>query len=146
MKIEVRIDTDYTEPKVVILTNRMTQEVEWVVQKLTKEQLGKIAAYQDDMVEILDPDDVITFTAESGKVMARCAKKQYVIRLRLYELEERLDAQKFFRISHSEIINLDKVKRFDLSFAGTIRVEFKDGSTTFASRRYVSAVKKALGM
>ena len=52
----------------------------------------------------------------------------------------------FVRISNSEIINLKKVRSFDLSFAGTICVELQGGATAYVSRRCVSKLKKMLGM
>ena len=65
--------------------------------------------------------------------------------MRLYEIEEKLCSGNFVRISNSEIINLKKVKNFDLSFTGTILVRLSDGSTSYVSRRYVSKIKKILG-
>ena len=54
--------------------------------------------------------------AEEGKVFAKTEYDLYQLRLRLYELEERLDDTLFVRISNSEIVNLKKVKNLDLSF------------------------------
>lgn len=73
-------------------------------------------------------------------------KGEYVLRLRLYELEKRLSSCQFVRISNSEIINLKKVSHFDLSFTGTICVKLSNNTTTYVSRRYVSKVKKILGI
>ena len=70
----------------------------------------------------------------------------YQIRLRLYEAEERLDNSKFVRISNSEIVNLKKVKSLDLSFVGTICMELSNGTVSYVSRRYVSKIKKVLGL
>ena len=64
----------------------------------------------------------------------------------MYELEDRLDKNSFVRISNSEIINLKKVKGFDLSFTGTICVKMKNGRVTYVSRRYVSKIKQVLGI
>lgn len=61
-------------------------------------------------------------------------------------MEERLNSNYFIRISNSEIINLKKVKNFDLSFTGTICVELMNGTTTYVSRRYVSKMKTILGI
>ena len=71
---------------------------------------------------------------------------EYVLRLRLYELEKRLPANQFVRISNSEIINLKKVDHFDLSFTGTICVQLINDAITYVSRRYVSKLKKILGI
>ena len=71
---------------------------------------------------------------------------EYVLRQRLYELEECLDGSCFVRISNAEIINLKKVRGFDLSITGTIRVTLTDGSATYVSRRYVGKIKQVLGV
>ena len=81
-----------------------------------------------------------------AKFFAVTDKGEYVLRFRLYEPEDRMDRRCFVRISNSEIINLKKVKSFDLSFRGTICVEFKDCSVTYVSRRYVSKIKQVLGI
>ena len=73
-------------------------------------------------------------------------KGEYALKFRMYELEEKLDKNCFVRISNSEIINLKKVKSFDLSLTGTICVKMKNGRVTYASRRYVSKIKQVLGI
>ena len=102
--------------------------------------------FSDERAEILSPDDIYRIYSENQKVLAVTDKGVYRLRMRLYQLEERLTGRKFVRISNSEIINLDKTANFDLSFAGTIQVKMKNGETTFVSRRYVSEIKKRLGI
>ena len=89
---------------------------------------------------------MIRIYAANSKVFAVTDSGEYTLRLRLYEVEERLDPNQFVRISGSEIVNLKKVKNFDLSFAGTICVELMNGTSSFVSRRYVSKIKKILGI
>ena len=98
------------------------------------------------MAEILSPEDIIRFYAAGGKTFASVSKKEYILRQRLYELEEQLTKHSFVRISNSEIINLKKVRNFDLSLSGTICVTLSDGTATYVSRRYVSKIKKVLGL
>jgi DNA-binding LytR/AlgR family response regulator len=71
---------------------------------------------------------------------------EFILRVRLYELEERLDKTRFVRISNSEIVNLKAVKKIDLSFTGTIGITLSNGATSYVSRRYVSKIKQVLGM
>ena len=58
--------------------------------------------------------------------------------------EDQLSDDRFVRISQSEIINIQKVKSFDFSIAGTIGVLLDNGESTFVARRRVREVKQAL--
>ena len=89
---------------------------------------------------------MIRIYLNSGKVVAVTDKGEYILRLRLYEIEKLLLTDQFIRISNSEIINLKKVNNFDLSFTGTICVKLSNGITTYVSRRYVPKLKKILGI
>lgn len=146
MQVEIKIDSSCEEPKVIVLTASMTDEISAVVKKLSEDVPQVISGVRNDKVEVIEPRTIIRMYAASGKVFAVTEKGEYTLRLRLYELEERLDGSRFVRISNSEIINLQKVNCFDLSFTGTICVKLSDGATTYVSRRYVSKIKKILGI
>lgn len=146
MQVEIRIDDSYTDPKVIILTASMTDEVNSIVKKLSAENSRIIPGYKNEKLELLDEADLIQIYAGAGRVFAVTSKGEYILRLRLYELENRLPSGHFIRISNSEIINLKKVLHFDLSFTGTICVKLSNGTTTYVSRRYVPKLKKILGI
>lgn len=146
MQIEIKMDENYREPKIIIMTDKMTDEVNDIVKKLSEEQPQLIAGFKDDSVQVLDPSSIYRVYAQSGKVFAETSKGNYLLRLRLYEAEERLEKLSFVRISNSDIINLKKVKSFDLSFAGTICITLSNGTVTYVSRRTVSKIKKLLGI
>lgn len=146
VQIEIKIDGSYTEPKIIILTAAVTDEVNVIVDKLSKETPQIISGSKNEKVEVIEQGDLIRVYANAGKVYAVTDKGEYTIRLRLYEMEERLNYNQFVRISNSEIINLKKVENFDLSFTGTICVKLVNGTTTYVSRRYVSKIKTILGI
>ena len=146
MQVEIKLDGSYTDPKAIILTASMTEEVSNAVKKLSEEPPPLLLGYKGEMIEILEENDLIQMYANSGKVFAVTQQGEYVLRLRLYELEKRLPANQFVRISNSEIINLKKADHFDLSFTGTICVQLINGAITYVSRRYVSKLKKILGI
>lgn len=146
MQVEIRIDEKYQEPRIVVFTDKMTEEVSEILKKLSEEREKTIAGFKDDIVEVLEPDSLFRVYASNSKVFAQTDRGEYQLRLRLYELEQRLDRHSFVRISNSEIINLKKVKGFDLSFAGTICVMLSNGTVTYVSRRYVSKIKQILGI
>lgn len=146
MQIEVKIDSDYKIPKVVVFTDKMSDEIDSVLKKLSEDTPRVISGFFDDSLEILEQESIVKIYCAAGKVYAAANGKDYVLRLRLYELEKRLDPNSFVRISNSEIVNLKKAVSFDLSLAGTIRVSLSDGSVSFVSRRYVAAIKRVLGI
>lgn len=113
---------------------------------LSGNQPKMIAGFRDDIVELLEPSDMYRIFSEKGKVFAETNHGDYIIRLRLYEIEQRLEDSFFIRISNSEILNLKKVKSFDLSFVGTICVTLSNGTVTYVSRRYVAKIKQLLGI
>lgn len=146
MQIEIKMDAAYDEPKVIVLTAEMTEEVTRLVQKLTENNPQIISGSKAERIAVLEQSEMIRIYAANSKVFAVTDSGEYTLRLRLYEVEERLDPNQFVRISGSEIVNLKKVKNFDLSFAGTICVELMNGTSSFVSRRYVSKIKKILGI
>lgn len=146
MQIEIKLDENYREPKIIIMTDKMTDEVNDIVKKFSEEQPQLIAGFKDDSVQVIEPSSIYRVYAQSGKVFAETNKGNYLLRLRLYEVEERLEKFSFVRISNSDIINLKKVKSFDLSFAGTICITLSNGTVTYVSRRTVSKIKKLLGI
>lgn len=146
MQIEIKIDSSCTEPKIIVMTASMTEDVNMIIKKLSMDSPQVISGIKDDKLEVLEQTDLIRMYASSGKIYAVTEKGEYIVRLRLYELEERLDKNQFVRISNSEIINLKKVENFDLSFTGTICVKLTNGTITYVSRRYVSKIKQILGI
>ncbi len=146
MNIEVKIDENCTETKVIIVSEKMTDEVSALVQRLSDEVPQGLIGYENDVALLLEPSDIVRIYAAVGKVFAVTENKEYVLRLRLYEAEERLNGKGFVRISNSEIINIKKAKKFDFNTVGTILVSLSNGDVCFVSRRYVTKIKKTLGL
>ena len=155
MQVEIKIDSACKEPKIIIYTDKVTDEINTLVGRISEHSPKVLSGFRNDTLEILEQSDILRLYANlqhlpqglaAGKVFASTLSGDYTLRLRLYELEERLDKDCFVRISNSEIINLKKVKNFDLSFTGTICVSLADGTATYVSRRYVKKIKQVLGV
>ena len=146
MQIEIKIDSTCREPKIIVVADKLTDAVNDILNRLSGRQPQVIAGFRHDTVEVLEPSDIYRVFAVSGKVLAQTSRGEYTLRLRLYEAEQRLDGSSFVRISNSDIINLKKVKSFDLSLAGTIRITLSNGTVTYVSRRSVAKIKQLLGM
>lgn len=146
MQIEIKIDVSCEETKVIIETDKVTEEVNTIIKKLSSDEPQIIVGTKNGRVQILDQANVLRIYSGDKKVFAVTDSGEFAVRLRLYELEEKLDKNSFVRISNSEIVNIKKVKDFDLSFTGTICVTLLDGTKTYVSRRYVGKIKQLLGV
>ena len=111
MQIEIKIDDSCIEPRVIIITEKVGDEVNDILNRLSSKTPEVITGFYNDLAEILSPEDIIRIYAAGGKTFAFANKKEYILRQRLYELEEQLTKYSFVRISNSEIINLKKVSK-----------------------------------
>lgn len=141
MKVKIQIDPACDVPQIVVRTARVTPEVEALVQSLEGggEQL---TAHTDRGAVFLPLETVIRVYAERQQVFAQTARGTFALRQRLYELEDRLAPHRFVRISNSEIVNARMITGMDFSLTGTIRMSLRGGIETYASRRYVSKIRK----
>lgn len=146
MKVEIQLDAACIEPKVIIRTAEITDTVRAVAESIAESPVQILTGYKNGVVEILKPSELIRVFTDGGKTIAVTESGTYDLRLRLYEAEHRLRGSRFVRISKSEIVNLNKVKSFDLSFSGTICIRFSNGAVTYVSRRYVHEIKQILGV
>ncbi len=146
MKVEVIIDESLNENKVTIYAKKHSKDIENIRDMLTDRLLDKIVAFYDKEIFILSFDEIIRIYAQDKEVFVKTNNKSYKVRLTLTELEKRLDKKKFIRISRSEIVNIDYIKRLDLSFIGTIAIEFTNDEVSYVSRRRLKDFKKILGL
>lgn len=144
MKIEFDIDEKYRENKIIICTNKITEEIQELVNKIENNKNNKIYGYKNDKIFILEENKIETIYSENKKVFIRYENGDiYESKKRVYELENNLP-NKFVRISNSEIVNFDKVQNLDFKIVGTIILNFYTGKYTYVSRRYVKKIKEYL--
>ena len=146
MKIQLLIDKKYKQPEIHICNDEKNQITDNVIRTIGQAVNMTLTGYQKSAAEILPCESLIRIYSQSKKVYAVSDTGTYQLRERLYELEKILDGCQFVRISNSEIINIRKIRRLDTDMAGTIRIYFKNETETYASRRYVSRIKIALGI
>jgi len=144
LDVELKIDPGRQEPKIIILAGEDNDTLRRLAEELSALSLGPIPVWQGDRTQLLPQAEFLRFYADGKGVSAQTAGETWAVRLRLYELEERLDPRQFVRISNSEIVNLKRVTALDLSLAGTIRMTLDGTVHTYVSRRYVKKIKEIL--
>ena len=67
MKIEIKIDESCTEPKIVIVTDRVTDKINEIIKKLSVEPSEVLAGFRDEQVTVLEPNEIDRIYASGGK-------------------------------------------------------------------------------
>ena len=145
--IRVEISPEFKKPSVVIRADKKSLLVENIikaVEQCVDEKYPKVAGFRDGEIVLTNQSDIIRIYTENRRLAMETESGEYEVRKTLQDTEEILDPGFFVRISRFEIINLKKVKDFDMSMSGTIRVTFENGSDTWVARRYVRSIHQKL--
>ena len=70
MEIQVKIDPTCREPKVLVCTHAMTDEVQAILQALAQAPPQLLPGFREGTLELLEPQDLLRVYAAGGKVFA----------------------------------------------------------------------------
>lgn len=143
MKCTVILDKT-REEEILIYAHQKTSLID-EIERMAAERPSQLVGYLEDEIVRLELNDIYCFTLESGKLYAYCDNQKYMIKARLYAVEEMLD-KNFIKINQSSIANISKIGKFDASISGTLQVIFKNGHTDYVSRRNIKSVKERFGL
>lgn len=147
MKLEIDIQEVYDELKVIIQHKELNDEVQEVITQIkARKDAGTLVGYGNEKMQVMKPEDIHRFYGQDGKVFAVVNRKEYIVRKKLYELEEILKNKGFVRISKGSIVNLSYVNSIETTFDGALSIVLDNGNKDMISRRYVKKVKTALGI
>ena len=144
MKVSVNISPDHTEPYAVIYTNKMTDEIQRIIDFFN---VGgtPITAHHNEELVILQSEDIYMIRVENGETIIYGQSQKYRSRRRLYELSDQL-GMKFMQISKATLINLSYMDSIEPGFSGTLLLKLKNGCKEYVSRKYLPEFKKYLGL
>ena len=144
MKVNVDISPEYTEAYAVIRTDRITEEIQRVIDVLGANEVP-ITAQKEDNTVILKPNEIYMVRVEDGGTVIYAESQKFFSRKRLYELGAQLGKQ-FMQISKTTLVNLSYMDSIEPGFGGTVLLKLKNGSKDYVSRKYLTEFKKYLGL
>lgn len=145
MKVSVALSTEYKEPYAIIYTDRMTDEIQRVIDGFSLNESPVTALQNEKDIIILLPKEIYMVRVENGDTVIYGKDQSYRSRKRLYELEQQLGKQ-FMQISKSTLVNLSYMDSVESGFSGTLLLKLKNGCKDYVSRRYLPQFKKYLGL
>ncbi|KEI02552.1 response regulator, LytTR family protein [Clostridium botulinum] len=145
MKINIEIEPLCNEIEVKIITPEMNEEVQSILKNLKERKYKQhIVGIKNERIYLLNQNDIYYFYSENKKVFASLKAEDYEVKQKLYELEEELQGTSFIRVSKSVIANMNKVLNLEMFFNGSMCINLINGKKEYASRKFVSRIKKYL--
>ena len=154
MQTQIKIE-QCEKPYCVIHTAKETEGIKAVVQKITQmDENGAsaaVAGWDGDYCIQVKQNELLRIYSMDKKVYLECESEEepLLLKMRLYEFEElaeRCGWTDFIRISNTDIVNLSKVQKFDMSFSGIIKVIYGNEKVAIVSRRYMNKIKSQVMM
>ena len=145
MKINIDVDSKYTDIGVDIHVPSLTPEVEKIISLMRMMDM-QIAVRKDDETVLLDVGEILYIEAVERNTFIYTEKETYESALKLYEFEQQLSEKDFIRISKQSILNLRKVKSLRSDINRKIRVTLVNDEQIIVSRMYSDELRKRLGV
>ena len=143
MKFTLVLD-ESAEESILITAHKKTDLINQI-EKLIENESFILLGFDDEDIVPLNFNDVYAFYTSDNKVYAKLKNETYLLRERLYKIEENI-SNDFVKINQGCIINLNKVLRFESNIGASIKVIMKNGFSDYISRRELKNVKRRMGL
>ncbi|MBP8968614.1 MAG: LytTR family transcriptional regulator DNA-binding domain-containing protein [Lachnospiraceae bacterium] len=145
MKINIDVDSKYSDIGVDIHVPSLTPEVEKIISLMRMMDM-QIAVKKGEETVLLDVGEILYIEAVERNTFIYTEKETYESALKLYEFEQQLSEKDFIRISKQSILNLRKVKSLRSDINRKIRVTLQNDEQIIVSRMYSDELRKRLGV
>lgn len=145
VKVNVDISPEYKEPFAVIHSNKMTDEIQRIVDYIGSGDSPITAFRNEEDIVVLKPEEIYMVRIENGSTIIYGEKQRYRSKKRLYEMANQL-GKGFMQITKSTLVNLSYIDSIEPDFAGQLLLKLKNGDKDYVSRTYLKEFKKYLGL
>ena len=145
-RINILFEPDATSDQIniIVRASEMDSQVSQIIEMLNDSRIERFTVLDSNKCPcVINKSDIIFISAE-GKQMRIVSVLGVFTAKQTLQTFEQLLGKSFLRISRFEIINLRKVRKYDFTIIGTLRIEFENGMETWASRRYIPLIKERL--
>ncbi len=113
--------------------------------KPDQQRLDRLVVKAGGRVFFLRTDEIDWIEAAGNYVRLHLGNDSHLFRETMNALEAKLDAQRFFRIHRSRIVNIERIQELQPWFNGEYAVILRDGTRLTLSRGYREKLQERLG-
>lgn len=146
VKIRIELVDGLNEDEVLIRCARVDDTIQKIHKYISEQSSSnvKITFFKENQEFYFPLDEVLFFETEGERVFAHTANDAYLIKFRLYELEEILPRQ-FVRAAKSTIVNIMQVYSITRNLTASSPVNFMNSHKhVYVSRYYYQELRQRL--
>ena len=146
MKIRIELVNDLAEDEVLIRCSRVDDTIQKIHRYILEQSQSsqKITFYKQNQEFYFPMDDILFFETEGEHIYAHTANDAYLIKYRLYELEQILP-RNFMRAAKSTIVNVLQVYSITRNLTASSLIQFIDShKQVYVSRYYYQELRQRL--
>ena len=103
-----------------------------------------LVVYDELGQKSLESRHIQYFIVEGDDIVAVSGKKRFIIKMKLYEIEEQLAEKRFLRVSKYALVNLNKIDYIKPALNSKLTLLMKNGDEVEVNRHYYKSFKKTL--
>ena len=146
MKVHIEIDDSIPNDEVLIRCGRADEKIQRICQLILEHEGAEpnITFYKDNREFYFSLSNVMFFETEGEHIYAHTEDDTYLIKFRLYELEDMLP-RSFVRVAKSTIVNAAKVYSITRNITSASLIQFAGShKQVYASRYYYKDLQQRL--
>ena len=145
MDIQIKIDKSIDEDNIMLTVKKMTPEYSKIIDQIQNISFKLIGLKDNQKYQLMNTQILKIFSVDKKVCAIREDKQAFWLSETLKELTVKLP-NNFLRISHSEIVNADKIVSFELTSGGKLKIYLRSGEVTYSSRGYLQNIKEYFGI
>lgn len=146
MKVHIEVDENMPKDEVLIRCGRADENIRNICQLILEHGGAEpnITFYKENMEFYFPLSSILFFETEGEHIYAHTADDSYLIKYRLYELENLLP-RRFVRVAKSTIVNTSKVYSVTRNLTSASLIQFAGShKQVYASRNYYNDLQQRL--
>ncbi|MBO5354191.1 MAG: LytTR family transcriptional regulator DNA-binding domain-containing protein [Lachnospiraceae bacterium] len=145
MKISIDIDSARQDTEILISCHSLTPEIEKIIATLRMIN-QQMMVEKEQETYLLDVTKIMYIEAVDRKTFVYTKEDCFESKLKLYEMEERLEESGFFRVSKSCLVHLRHIRSLKNDMDRKLRLTLENGEKIIVSRQYADEIKRRLGV
>jgi len=145
VKLRIEITDGSSEDEVIIRCSRIDSTVQKLQSYIQSLATPKLVFFRGTQEYYLPLEEILFFETDGEQVYAHTKKDAFIVKHRLYELEETLPHQ-FVRVAKGTIVNTSHIYAIDRNLTASSLVKFMGThKQIYVSRHYFKSLKERIG-